>query len=302
MFVAFNFLKKIVLYLFPYSIFKIIRKNSIELLWTLNYLNKKKRYKNADLYKSSLKNKSGLEIGGPSWIWITVLPIYQCIRSLDNIVTPSLDVNKNINETTNDSRYRNGQIINVTSGWENATEGEGKFNWFLFKRGKIIFQDATNLSKIDSDKYDFVLCSNVLEHIANPIKALNEFKRVIKKNGHISIVVPYYKNTFDYKRPITTLDHLKKDFINSVGEDDLTHLDEVVRLTDESSIDHNAQPNPNFDRLKFAAYCRDNYKNRGMHHHVYDTSLLASIAEEVDLKVLDVDYFSTSCVILAQKK
>ena len=70
----------------------------------------------------------------------------------------------------------------------------------MFNKGDIYFQDATDLNKIDDSKYDFVICSNVLEHIANPLKALNEFKRVLK-NGFIAIIVPYYKHTLITKDP-----------------------------------------------------------------------------------------------------
>ena len=37
-----------------------------------------------------------------------------------------------------------------------------------------------------------------------------------------------------------------------------------------------------------------------MHHHVYDEDLLKSVAKEVKLEVIDVNNFSTSCVMLAK--
>lgn len=298
---VFLIFKKIAKLILPKNFFIKFRKIAIEILWTIVYSSKNKRYKNYKLYTSSLKNLSGLEIGGSSWVWMTVLPIYQSIKKLDNVSVPSID-EENSYEMSPSSRYTTGQIMNATLGWEKANEGNNKFNWFLLKKGNIFFQDAVNLDKIESEKYDFVISSNVFEHIANPLKALNEFKRVIKKDGYIVIIVPYYKNTFDYKRPVTTIEHIREDFKNSVGEDDLTALNEVVELTDESSEVHNNHPNKNFDKNSFEAYCKDNFKNRGMHHHVFDVDLLSSIANEVDLKVLDVNYFDNSCVLFTQKK
>lgn len=297
----FSIIKKIAKLLLPEKIFNKLRKIGIELLWLVVYSNKNKRYKNSDIYINSFKNLSGLEIGGPSWAWMTILPIYNSIKNLDNIVTPSKENQIKKNENNRDWGYKTGQIINVTSGWEKAVEGKDKFNWHLMNKGDIFFQDATNLNKIDDNKYDFVISSNVLEHIANPLKALNEFKRVIKKNGFIAIIVPYYKYTFDFKRPVTTIEHIREDFINSVGEDDLTHLKEVVELTDEGDPDHNAQVNPNFNKKEFEEYCKDNFNNRVMHHHVYDVDLLKSVANEANLKVLDLNYFANSCVMLTQK-
>jgi SAM-dependent methyltransferase len=297
----FSIIKNIAKFLLPRKIFNTYRKLAIELLWIVVYSDKKKRYKNSDIYINSLKNLSGLEIGGPSWAWMTIMPIYRSIKKLDNIVIPSIENKEDSDLKKSDSRYTTGQIINVTSGWETATEGKNKFNWFLFNRGDIFFQDATNLDKINSESYNFVICSNVLEHLANPLKAINEFKRVIKKNGFIAIIVPYYKHTFDFKRPVTTINHLREDLINNVGEDDLTHLDEVIRFTDESDPVHNAQPNPNFNKREFAEHCKNNFYNRGMHHHVFDIDLLKSVAKEVDLKVIDINYFFNSCVMLTQK-
>jgi hypothetical protein len=299
--IFFSITKKIAKFLLPEKSFNKLRKISIELLWFFVYSNKEKRYINSDIYIKSLKNLSGLEIGGPSWAWMTILPIYHSIKKLDNIVTPSSEKKIISDDNEHQSRYKTGQIINVTSGWETAIEGKNRFNWFLFKKGDIYFEDATALNKIDDNKYDFVICSNVLEHIANPLKALHEFKRVIKKNGFIVILVPYYKHTFDFKRSVTTIEHIRQDYTNDIGEDDLTHLSEVIELTDESNIYQNAQPNPNFNKKEFEKYCRNNFHNRGMHHHVFDEDLLKSVAKEVNLEVIDVNNFSTSCIMLAKK-
>ncbi len=43
------------------------------------------------------------------------------------------------------------------------------------KIGQIIINDATDLKSISDGIYDFLISSNNLEHIANPIKALFEF-------------------------------------------------------------------------------------------------------------------------------
>lgn len=303
---VFIYFKKLAKIILPYKIYNSLRKFSIELLWTFAYYNKSRRYKNSSIYMSTFKNLSGLEIGGPSWVWLTIIPIYQSIKNLDNIITPSTKNENEFLKKHKSIRYQKGQMIDATKGWIKAKEGSNQFNWFLLKKGDLIFQDATDLDIIEKENYDFVVCSNVLEHIANPLKALHEFKRVTKKMGYISIVVPDKRYTFDYKRPVTKLDHIRDDFINSVGEDDMTHLEEVLKLTDEESTIHNAHPNQNFNKVEFEAYCRDNFNNRGMHHHVFDLELLTSLAKEVDLKIIDVNYFSTpggwqSIVLLTQK-
>ena len=47
-------------------------------------------------------------------------------------------------------------------------------------------QDATDLPNFSNDEFDFIISSHTLEHLANPIKALKEWERVIKKGGYIS--------------------------------------------------------------------------------------------------------------------
>jgi len=77
----FSIIKKIAKLLLPEKIFNKLRKIGIELLWLVVYSNKNKRYKNSDIYINSFKNLSGLEIGGPSWAWMTILPIYNSIKN-----------------------------------------------------------------------------------------------------------------------------------------------------------------------------------------------------------------------------
>src|SRR3989344_8661916 len=41
-----------------------------------------------------------------------------------------------------------------------------------------------------SNFYDAVLCTEVLEHVENPQVVVNEFQRILKKNGKLFITVP----------------------------------------------------------------------------------------------------------------
>lgn len=63
---------------------------------------------------------------------------------------------------------------------------------------------------IKDESQDFVISSHVLEHFPDPIKALNEWYRVIKKGGYIFAIVPHKERTFDKDRTRTTLKELIK--------------------------------------------------------------------------------------------
>lgn len=50
--------------------------------------------------------------------------------------------------------------------------------------------DITDLNIYESEKFDIILCSHVLEHVLNDNKALSELYRVLKKGGWGIIMVP----------------------------------------------------------------------------------------------------------------
>jgi SAM-dependent methyltransferase len=51
---------------------------------------------------------------------------------------------------------------------------------------------------------DYVLTSHVIEHFFDPVKALNEWYRVIKPGGYIFIIAPHMDRTFDQHREPTS--------------------------------------------------------------------------------------------------
>mgnify|MGYP001613393783 FL=1 len=51
-----------------------------------------------------------------------------------------------------------------------------------------------DIKKIKSGYFDGILCVHVLEHLKNPYETIEEFYRVLKKNGIIVLVLPCSKN------------------------------------------------------------------------------------------------------------
>jgi ubiquinone/menaquinone biosynthesis C-methylase UbiE len=161
--------------------------------------------------------------------------------------------------------------------------------------GSQFICEATDLSRIANGKYDFVISSHTIEHISNPLKALAEWKRVLKRGGVLLIVCPNKEQTFDHRRAVTRIEHLLEDYEKNVDEDDLTHLPEIVRYTDLSMY-------PGVRNLQdFLARSRDNIRNRSLHHHVFDTALMIRMVSIAGFKVLFAGTYRFHIIVLCQK-
>jgi len=84
------------------------------------------------------------------------------------------------------------------------------------------------LAGVPSASEDFVVASHLLEHLANPIRVLDEFHRVLRPGGVLVILLPDRRFTFDKGRPGTPLGHLVEEFRTGVSEVDEEHLLEFL--------------------------------------------------------------------------
>ncbi|HPS54879.1 MAG TPA: methyltransferase domain-containing protein [Sedimentisphaerales bacterium] len=136
--------------------------------------------------------------------------------------------------------------------------------------------DAANLHFAADETMDFVCSSHVLEHLANPLKAIAEWKRVIKKGGIIYAGVPDKRHTFDSKRNRTPLSHLIEDFEKNTEQTDKTHVSEFLENFYESDIcKKNTELRKNSINLE-----------SNVHHHVWVLDDVKEIFEYMDLKII----------------
>ena len=154
-------------------------------------------------------NKYGIEIGGPSGMFNVTgfLPLYAIAEKID------------------------GVNFSTTTVWE-GTLSEGNNYKYNNKTGYQFIAEGDHLGKIKDETYHFVLSCNNLEHMANPLKAIFEWKRVLKKDGAMLLVLPNKHANFDHARPYTSMEHIVSDYNDKVGEDDMTHLTEILKLHD----------------------------------------------------------------------
>jgi SAM-dependent methyltransferase len=213
-----------------------------------------------------LTDKIGLEIGGPSSIFCKgkEIPVYDHCQRID---------------TCNFSNH---------TLWDDLAD----YSRIVGPRcGKAYVAEACDLSIIPDETYNFVLASHVLEHVANPLRALREWKRVLKVGGALAVIVSDKRRTFNHKRPFTTIEHLESDFQANTQEDDLTHLDEILRLHD-LSLDP-----PAGSRQLFRERCLQNSFFRAMHHHVYNPEVLSLVLRRIDMRMISLSLERPSHIV-----
>jgi SAM-dependent methyltransferase len=208
------------------------------------------------------QGREGLEIGGPSRIFSDrgALPLYRDLERLDNV------------------------NFAANTAWErNLTDG-GSFAFHPEKpAGRQFLLEATNLRLLRDGSYDFVISSHCLEHLANPLKALREWRRIVRPGGYLILVLPQHSRTFDHARPVTTLAHLRDDFARATPEDDQTHLEEILALHDLRQDPHAGTA------AQFRARALRNFENRCLHHHVFDAALIQAALEDAGWTGCDVE-------------
>ena len=67
---------------------------------------------------------------------------------------------------------------------------------------KLKFKSKKNIRVVDKLKinhYDLILAADVIEHIRNDRKIINNFSKLLKKGGHILITVPAFNFLFSTK-------------------------------------------------------------------------------------------------------
>lgn len=97
-----------------------------------------------------------------------------------------------------------------------------------------IVDNGETLSSIADNSWDFAIANHMIEHCQNPIGALENFLRVIKPGGLVYMGVPDKRYTFDIDRPLTSLDHLIRDYKEGPEWSKLGHYEEYVRLVDKT--------------------------------------------------------------------
>lgn len=96
-----------------------------------------------------------------------------------------------------------------------------------------IIDDGENLLSVADSSVDFVIANHMIEHCQNPIGTIKQHFRVLKPGGILYMAVPDMRYTFDCDRPITSLEHLKRDYTDGPTWSMNSHFEEWSRLVNK---------------------------------------------------------------------
>jgi SAM-dependent methyltransferase len=200
-----------------------------------------------------------LEIGGPSGIFAAkgLFPLYRNGATIDNV------------------------LFNRQTIWTGEVEASA-YRPVAGVGGAQHFAEATRLEFAADGCYDALAASHVLEHVANGMAALREWRRVVRPGGLLVLAVPQGSTIFDRRRPVTSLAHFVEDEARSIGEDDLTHLPEILELHDLALDPWAGSPEA------FAERSRQNLANRCLHHHVFSTASFGALLDRAGFEILEL--------------
>ncbi len=215
-----------------------------------------------ELCRPVVTGARGLEIGGPSELFSRsgILPLYPLLERLDNCDFAAATI-------------WHGDAVDGSPFVYDADRGPGT----------RYVRDATALTGIEDGAYDVLLSSHTLEHIANPLRALDEWKRAVGEDGHLVLVVPHVQNSFDHRRPVTSLAHIEADYASATTEDDTTHVAEFMELCDLERVPER------LTRAAFDERTGAQVENRTVHHHVFDTDLVVQVLDRAGCEIVTVE-------------
>ena len=104
-----------------------------------------------------------------------------------------------------------------------------------------IIDNGELLETIPDKSQDFVIANHFIEHCQDPIRAIANILRVLKNGGILYLAVPDKRYSFDRDRPVTTIDHLLRDYQEGPALSKKQHFEEWVRLVNKVEDENQAQ-------------------------------------------------------------
>jgi SAM-dependent methyltransferase len=93
-----------------------------------------------------------------------------------------------------------------------------------------VVDDGERLDSFADSSLDFVVANHMLEHVQDPIAALQHHLRVLRPGGVLYLTLPDARFTFDAPRKRTTVEHLLRDHLDGPRVSRREHYEECAHL------------------------------------------------------------------------
>jgi SAM-dependent methyltransferase len=77
-----------------------------------------------------------------------------------------------------------------------------------------VVDDGETLATVPPESQDFIVANHFLEHTENPIGTIETHLGKLKPGGVLFYAVPDKRYTFDFRRPVTPIEHMVEDYEN----------------------------------------------------------------------------------------
>lgn len=115
--------------------------------------------------------------------------------------------------------------------------------------------------ELTNRRFDFIIANHVIEHVANPIKTIENIWAGLQDGGYLILSIPDKNYTFDKDRSLTSYEHLLAEYYLDVHEVSNDHYIEALQYIHPQVFDN---------RLSLLT-ALNNFRLRSEHAHVWDS-------------------------------
>lgn len=118
---------------------------------------------------------------------------------------------------------------------------------------------------------DFIIACHVIEHVANPVKAIIECLGKLRPGGKLILIVPDMRKTFDRNRELTSIKHLVSDYLSPDRNEDYKHF-----------VDFYENAMPPEDRSLIPQLVKEKFEeNFPIHYHTFTHKSFRKLLREI---------------------
>jgi SAM-dependent methyltransferase len=124
-----------------------------------------------------------------------------------------------------------------------------------------VVDDGEKLATIPQESQDFIVANHFLEHCENPIRTIETHLGKLKPGGVLFYAVPDKRFTFDFRRPVTPLEHMIADYEQGPERSRAEHYEQWAQLVFPQEGESEEEAIARARELEAAAY--------SVHMHVW---------------------------------